>query len=451
MKSFFLYLTLFYLKTFSQNNLNISIDNTSFKYDENLSYTEFYISIPNNSLKYILTNENFVASIQMELSIFSDTNLVENKNWILQNTLQNQFMDDNSIVEICGFKLQSGNYFIQLNAIDLNRTENSFIKYDFSVPKFSNKTELSEIQTSVNISKIKIDEEKNSQFYKNSYIVTPNPTNLFGENLSNFYYYIEIYNLQPSNVYKTITSIENFLGKTTTSFETNKKFNSTNTLDIGNIDISTLQRGTYFFNFILLIDSLEIASTKKKFFVYNSKIEIDTTQLEKFQIVVDYQMFNEKEIDEVFSQMRYITTSEQKKTYSNLTEINSKKNFINNFWNNYEQNGSNLKKNYFERIDYANKKFSFGLKSKFPKLGYTTDRGKIYITYGNPDEMLIRSNMQFICPYQIWIYNSIQGGVMFYFVDEFDINSWKLVHSSAKGEVYDINWKNKIDIAEQNR
>ena len=42
--------------------------------------------------------------------------------------------------------------------------------------------------------------------------------------------------------------------------------------------------------------------------------------------------------------------------------------------------------------------------------------------------------------HEIWHYHSLQGGVQFVFVDKQELGDMELVHSTARGELYDDNW-----------
>lgn len=100
------------------------------------------------------------------------------------------------------------------------------------------------------------------------------------------------------------------------------------------------------------------------------------------------------------------------------------------------------KKEYFSRLDFANKNF----KSDFRE-GWKTDRGRIYALYGKYDEIERFPYEGSTRAYEIWTYNKIQGGAIFVFVDNSTgFGDYVLVHSTAQNEIRDDNWKEKINI-----
>jgi len=81
----------------------------------------------------------------------------------------------------------------------------------------------------------------------------------------------------------------------------------------------------------------------------------------------------------------YIITSEEKKSFLQLSTNEEREQFIEVFWqrrNADPESGDNsFKEEHYRRIAYANEHFASGIP------GWKTDRGRIYITWGPPDEI----------------------------------------------------------------
>src|SRR6476660_1254618 len=81
----------------------------------------------------------------------------------------------------------------------------------------------------------------------------------------------------------------------------------------------------------------------------------------------------------------YIITDEERKAFKALKTDEERDQFIENFWLRRDPDPdtpeNEYKEQYFERVQYANEKFSSGVP------GWRTDRGRIYIMYGKPDEL----------------------------------------------------------------
>ncbi len=83
--------------------------------------------------------------------------------------------------------------------------------------------------------------------------------------------------------------------------------------------------------------------------------------------------------------VNYIITDEERKAFKALKTDEERDQFIEQFWLRRDPDPdtpeNEYKDQYFERIQYANEKFASGIP------GWKTDRGRIYITFGKPDEI----------------------------------------------------------------
>lgn len=94
-----------------------------------------------------------------------------------------------------------------------------------------------------------------------------------------------------------------------------------------------------------------------------------------------------------------------------------------------------LKEEYLNRISYANTALH-----TMGREGFKTDRGRVYIMYGPPDDYDRHPNDPDSRPFEIWTYHSIQGGVIFVFVLRQTGGDYELVHSTHRNELHDDNW-----------
>ncbi len=147
----------------------------------------------------------------------------------------------------------------------------------------------------------------------------------------------------------------------------------------------------------------------------------------------------------------YIARHEELKTYDELSGC-GKWNFLREFWKRRDPTPgtpyNEFKDQHFQRINHANERFSTKLGDKTD--GWMTDRGRIYIRYGEPDEIERYPSSLERKPLQQWYYYQMpdQGEIFFLFEDEDGFGTYNLVHSTARGEKYDPNWER---IIEENR
>ena len=155
----------------------------------------------------------------------------------------------------------------------------------------------------------------------------------------------------------------------------------------------------------------------------------------------EYANYSKEQLDEEFSYVTYIASQPEKDQYEKMDDLDGKRKLLFDFWKIRDPNPmtpqNEFKAEYFERIKYANSNFKFD----FTK-GWKTDRGRIYVTYGNPDDIERFPFEADKRAYEIWRYYSIEGGVIFIFVDMGNATGdYGLVHSTARNELRDDNWE----------
>src|SRR4030081_3920680 len=81
----------------------------------------------------------------------------------------------------------------------------------------------------------------------------------------------------------------------------------------------------------------------------------------------------------------YIITDEERKAFKKLETDDERERFIEEFWRRRDPDPdtdeNEYREEYYERIAYANEHYASGIP------GWKTDRGRIYITWGNPAEI----------------------------------------------------------------
>lgn len=140
--------------------------------------------------------------------------------------------------------------------------------------------------------------------------------------------------------------------------------------------------------------------------------------------------------------VRYIITEEERAVFERLTTVEEKEQFIEQFWYRRDPDPrtamNEFKEEHYRRTAYANEHFEAGLP------GWKTDRGRIYIAYGPPDEIeshpsggrytrpLYEGGGQTeTFPFEIWRYRHIEGlgpDVILEFVDTAFSGLYRLTH-----------------------
>ena len=116
----------------------------------------------------------------------------------------------------------------------------------------------------------------------------------------------------------------------------------------------------------------------------------------------------------------FIITEEEKPVFQSLSTPNEKEHFIEQFWYRRDPDPrtefNEFKEEHYRRIAFANERFQSGI------AGWKTDRGRIYIIHGPPDEIVsYPSGGRYLrqphegggatstYPFEVWRYRNLEG------------------------------------------
>lgn len=448
---FFLLLILSGL-VFPQNNFDFEFDYAQFGYDSTSNYVEFYYSFNQSSLTInhgdSLDYSDGILHITIEDTSTGDS--LVNQDWLISQIVKDSLNLNKSLIGVIGFILNSGTYKCDIIGKDaINPEKQRSITEILEVkPFYKLDIAMGDIQLASNI--IQGSDNTSSVFYKNTFEIMPIPTATFGENQPVLFYYTELYNLKSKDDSK-LRIDEHVINSKDQVVNQNSKLivrSLDSRVEVGTVMTYKLPTDTYTL-VLSLVDSAANygVSSSKKFFVYNPSVEyVDTFKTQGSNIIVGmFGVMSEEELDDFFAKSRYIASEPEIEKYEKLTTENAKREFLNNFWKARDENPSDnmnqYLKDYLRRIKESNIKYK-----ALSKEGWQTDRGRVYLVYGQPSEINRYPNQTQTRPYEIWYYNEIEGGVQFVFGDVTGFSDYLLLHSTKRGELRDDGWRRRIVI-----
>ena len=213
-----------------------------------------------------------------------------------------------------------------------------------------------------------------------------------------------------------------------------------NVVDVTTLNVASISSGKYYYE-IILSDTLgnELAISQRPIFLYNPQIEsVHTTAISARS--AEFAGLSSEELAEEFKTAEYVARSEDKKIFDKLKMADERRGFLEKFWTrieNEELGRSDITRAiYLQRVQTSNQRYR-----TLGKDGWRTDRGRVYIINGEPDEIQRFPSSQDSKPYEIWSYHQIEGGVEFIFIDLAGFNEYTLVHSTKRGEIQDVSWE----------
>jgi GWxTD domain-containing protein len=447
----FLISVLFQAVVLAQSGFKVDFDYARFNYDDSSNYVEIYYSFYQPNLRVEESAEQ-QKSISGQLNIrfvdlLTDSTVISKTyefNSILESADTNS---EKSLTGNLGFLVPVGNYNVYLMGMDGNdATHADSVNFEMTINTPPERYWLSDLTFA---SSIKESQNTSSIFYKNTYEVVPNPSSIYGEPLPVLYFYSEIYNVD-ENVQSQTLKIDHILLDSQNEVYTRKsKYiprGNESVVEVGAINVSKAPSGIY-----LLVVSVsdtvinQTIYTSKRLFVYNPSI-IDTSSAvgaDQDVMSSEFISMSDEELDEVFAFSRYVATSSEVSQWQKLSDLQAKRTFLFNFWKARDDNintpVNENKRDYFNRVERANKQYS-----TMQRKGWKTDRGRVFIIYGEPSEVERYPNQVDTKPYEIWQYDQIEGGVIFIFADMTGFSDYQLVHSTHRNELRDDNWPRKI-------
>ncbi|MBI5472116.1 MAG: GWxTD domain-containing protein [Ignavibacteriae bacterium] len=413
----------------------ISVDYSRFRGDDKNAYIEVYYSFPQRMLTHVPVPEGFKGGVDLTLTVLRKDSIVyADRSLVPSNTKDTSALTLN-LISLSNFMVPEGEYLLKVVAKDANdqsRHDSVLMRLPVKAHP-SEKLALSDIEFASTIRKGK----EGSPFYKNTLEVIPNADGLYGKDQKCFFY-AEAYNLQvgaDQSDFTVKTSIHNAVGNEIVSRERPRKRSAESTVLVDNFEMESLRSGTYTL-VIALQDSTKkvFASTGKKFFVYNSALGIDSSML-KLDPTIGLSTFasmDEKDLDSEFKWARWEAKEAEQDQYKKLEGVAAKRKFFADFWT---KRPPGSRDEYLKRVAHANKSLTV-----MGREGFRTDRGRVYIMYGPPDDIERHPNEPGSKPYEVWQYNSIQGGVLFVFLQRQTSGDHELVHSTHRNELHDENW-----------
>ena len=452
MKHIYFFL-LFFLSglVFSQDNFDFEFDYAQFGYDSTSNYVEFYYSFNQSSLTINHSDTADYTEGILHITI-EDTSTGESQvdqDWLISHIVKDSTNLNKNLVGVIGFILNEGIYKCDIIGKDaINSDKQRSITEILEVkPFYQLGIAMGDIQLASNI--IQESDNTSSIFYKNTFEVIPIPSATFGENQPVLFYYTELYNLANSNsegLLQLSKKVFNSRGQIVNSDSKLISRSLDSRVEINTVMTYKLPTDTYTL-VLSLIDSAANygVSSAKKFFVYNPSVEyVDTFKTIGSNIVVGmFGVMSEEELDDFFVKSRYIASVPEIDKYEVLISENAKRIFLTNFWKARDEDPSDdmnqYLKDYMRRIKESNIKYKALLKE-----GWQSDRGRLYLIYGQPSDIDRYPNQTETRPYEIWYYNDIEGRVQFIFGDVTGFSDYQLLHSTKRGELRDDRWQRRI-------
>lgn len=144
-----------------------------------------------------------------------------------------------------------------------------------------------------------------------------------------------------------------------------------------------------------------------------------------------------------YADIRYVADPEALKTYQGLQDWLAKSTFLRAFWKELDPTpntpANEQLMDHILKMTYADARFE----SEPGKRGANTDKGRVYILYGPPDDIDYHTSAAGERPFEVWIYHQ-PARYEFVFRDQRGLGIYELVHSTHSGEIQNPYWRQEF-------
>lgn len=430
-------------KSSSRQAFVLNLDYAKFRLNDSTSYLEIYYGFYPSLVTY--SNRGGALTGMLKVS----TIIKESATGVLRvNTISTVLIPPpdtgraagSVMISQSGYPLPFGNYQLDVKVVDsLAPARGDSISLPVVVNSYGEKASISDIELCSNI---KNSTRTEDLYFKNSLEVIPNPTLVFGvASHPMMFNYAEMYNLDVEQTYTVKTQVVAGDGKIVKESLKAKKFGVKHAVDAGITNVASIPSGKYRLRVILTDERGNPASqTEKIFYIYNPHIPSGQTAAAASLKATELAGMSAEEMGDEFKRAQYLATDQEKKTFSQITSPEGRREFLGQFWSEVEAGRFGkppmLRSVYLQRVLSANQRFR-----AMGREGWSTDRGRVLMIYAEPDEVERFPSSQNNKPYEIWHFYSIENGVQFYFVDRSGFGDYMLVHSTKRGEIQDAEWQ----------
>lgn len=424
-------------------------------------FLETYITVLGSSVKLKQVQNGFQGSVNVKVLISKSGQNVAGNNYNLLSPIDNDTINSPGFIDNQRYSLENGAYVLEITLSDNNDPAKKPVtsKETFTIDFSSTSISGSSIQFLQSFSK----SLKVSSISKSGFDLIPYTINYYADDQDKLYFYFESYladTVLGKNevfVFSYYVERKEDLVKPEGLSGFKKQVTSKVNPLLAQLDINNLETGNYYL-VVELRDKNNILQLEKRLYFQRKNTRLQQQMAEKKTTRTEFDFFgnyNNADTLKMFVESLWpISNSTEREWAINQTikkDPEMMKKFIVSFW--HKRSGDSLDPlmlwlGYYNQVKIANKEFKCGKQN-----GYFTDRGRVFLQYGKPNQRAQQPSEPNAYPYEIWQYYRILDNSTgqfytnkkFVFVNKNIADGcFKLIHSDMRGEVFYDKWQYEI-------
>lgn len=451
-----IFYSLFFIVLSAYSNgqdLRAYLSYSTFNTPTNEPYVETYLSVNGSSINYIkLDNGNYQGTIDVQIIFRIGDSIVSYAKYDLSSPIIKDTLNNNvNMLDVQRYALTNGDYNIEISLKDKNSTKKKLTSFDKFVIDFpSDSMAFSGIELLSSYKKTDVP----GPLVKNGFELIPNIINYYPQSINVLSFYAELYNSKivlGNDAFLLTSYIRPFeADKKLDQYFHRKKVTPDNvTVMLNSFDISELPSG----NYILVLEARnktnEILASNEIFFQrYNPNTKFSLTNL----LTIDTQntfagkITNRDTLEMYIDYLTPISTNTERLYIKNQLQeasIEDLQKYFLNFWIERDKTNPQLAwDEYLTLVNQVNNSFK-----SVAKAGYKTDRGRVYLRYGQPNVISEQYFEPAAYPYEIWHFYKLdeqRDKKFVFYTHDLVTNDFQLIHSNAVGELNNYRWETII-------
>jgi GWxTD domain-containing protein len=410
------------------------------------AYLELYLRVSANGITFLpLPDSNLQARAEIEVRFFRDEQEILADRFAISSPPGSSPQD---FIALQRYPLPAGQYDLRLRLQDIADPENAR-QYIATVDLAYSREQLaqSDIQLLAGMQKT----DQPGLLVRNGFLLEPLPYRFYGADADHLYFYHELYHTDQSIgedfvLTYTIEAIRN--GESETVVQRHKRQTPGEILPIyGQLDISQLNSGLYQLAIEVRDAKKQLLSRKTTFFQRsNPGLWQRAEWLASFDPEkVFVGSLSDDSLNYSLRALHPILPSADMETINWMLKNKDRKlmqAYLYNYWSGQApENPEGEYRSYMHIARAIDHQFQSGF-----RYGFETDRGYIYLKYGQPTEIDGQENEPSAPPYEIWFYDNFpatrQNNVRFVFYNpSLAPGDYRLLHSTARGELQRPDWQ----------
>lgn len=409
--------------------LSFHIDFARFSLPRGGTFCEVYYSLSIEKSNFVEKSGKYTADFSVLINVKDRKSEEVYVDTIARIINSSELQDTVSFSDVLQVNFLPGReYKISLSVLDLKE---GIYEADTTIraPDWKDNLNFSDIQISHTI----IGTDEQNRFVKNGFKLLPYPERKFNRTRYTLTSYSELYNIKEDSVLVEFV-ISNGLNVNDTVMSEYYQVTGGDMVIPGLFNVLGYPPGEYYLT--VTARSSDSRTEASKWFSIAKK-RFEGRELASIpDSIIEYASF-----------INYLASPGEIKEYNSVSK-ESKKYFLAKFWSKRdptpETEENEALEEFIKRIKDSDEKFS-----KKHKKGRRTDRGRIYIKYGQPDDVLRRTSDMSYDPYLLWHYFNTDD--WFIFMDRNLTGDYELIYSSVETEPTDAGWQNLIMQEDVNR